>query len=316
MGGTLRRTNAAERWRDTAVETYDSLKEGERGAWVSIAAYILLSIFKISMGYMTGSEALTADGINNTTDIIVSVAVLAGLRISRKPPDEDHRYGHMRAETIASLVASFIMALAGLQVMIQAGRSFLNGQHEAPDLLAAWIALGCAAIMWGVYTYNRRLAKRINNQSLMAAAYDNRSDALVSVGAAAGIIGARFGFPVLDAVAALAVGVVILKTAWEVFSDASHALTDGFDDQKLEVFQQTVESTPGVKRIKDIRARVHGSHVLLDVVVEVSAELSVGESHDISDEIERRMADEHHISNVHVHIEPYSDSERERQQMT
>ncbi|MCZ8523895.1 MULTISPECIES: cation diffusion facilitator family transporter [Paenibacillus] len=296
------------------METYDSLKEGERGAWLSIAAYILLSIFKISMGYMTGSEALTADGINNTTDIIVSVAVLAGLRISRKPPDEDHRYGHMRAETIASLVASFIMALAGLQVIIQAGRSFLAGEHAAPNLMAAWVALACAVIMWGVYLYNKRLAQRINNQSLMAAAYDNRSDALVSVGAAAGIIGARLGFPVLDAVAALAVGVVILKTAWSVFSDASHALTDGFDDQKLEVFQETVKSTPGVKRIKDIRARVHGSHVLLDVVVEVSAELSVGESHDISDEIERRMADEHHISNVHVHIEPYTENERERHQ--
>jgi cation diffusion facilitator family transporter len=288
------------------VETYDNLKQGEKGAWVSILAYIFLSAFKISMGYVTGSEALTADGINNTTDIIVSLAVLIGLRISRKPPDEDHPYGHMRAETIASLVASFIMFAAGIQVIIQSARSFMAGDLEAPNLLAAWIALFSAVCMWGVYKYNSRLARRINNQSLMAAAKDNLSDAFVSIGAAVGIFGARLGFPILDAVAALLVGVVICKTAWDIFSEASHALTDGFDDEKLRTYQETVKETPGVKGIRDIRARVHGSQVLLDVVVEVSAELSVEQSHSISDEIERRMQKKHKIGNVHVHIEPYS----------
>ncbi|MFH5187189.1 cation diffusion facilitator family transporter [Paenibacillus sp. TAB 01] len=287
------------------MDTYDNLKQGERGAWVSIVAYIVLSAFKISMGYFTGSEALTADGVNNTTDIIVSLAVLIGLRISRKPPDEDHPYGHLRAETIASLVASFIMFAAGIQVLVQAGKSFLSPDRQAPDMLAGWVALIAAVCMWGVYIYNRRLAERINNQSLMAAAYDNRSDALVSIGAAVGIFGSRFGFPMLDSIAAFAVGVVICKTAWDIFSDATHALTDGFDEQKLQVFQETVRQTPGVKGIKDIRARVHGSSVLLDVVVEVSAELSVEQSHNISDDIERRMHTKHSIDNVHVHIEPY-----------
>ncbi|WP_282939332.1 cation diffusion facilitator family transporter [Paenibacillus sp. RC67] len=288
------------------MDTYDNLKQGERGAWVSIVAYIILSAFKISMGYITGSEALSADGINNTTDIIVSLAVLIGLRISRKPPDHDHPYGHMRAETIASMVASFIMFAAGIQVLIQAGQSFFEDKAQPPDMIAAWIALVCAVCMWFVYLYNSRLARKINNQSLMAAAYDNRSDALVSIGAAIGIFGARMGMPVLDAVAAFAVGIVICKTAWDIFYDATHALTDGFDEEKLTVFRQTVRDTPGVKGIKDIKARVHGSSVLLDVVVEVSAELSVEQSHHISDEIERRMNKKHHIENVHVHIEPYS----------
>jgi cation diffusion facilitator family transporter len=288
------------------VETYDHLKQGEKGAWVSITAYILLSVFKIGTGYLTGSAALTADGINNTTDIIVSVAVLIGLRISRKPPDRDHPYGHLRAETVASLIASFVMFAAGIQVILQSGKNFLAGDLHAPNLLAAWIALFSAGCMWGVYMYNIRLARRINNQALTAAAYDNRSDAFVSIGVAVGIFGARLGFPIMDAVAAFVVGIVICKTAWDIFSHASHALTDGFDDQKLEVFQQTVRDTPGVKRIRDIRARVHGSDVLLDVVVEVSAELSVEQSHHISDDIERRMYKLHSIGKVHVHIEPYA----------
>jgi cation diffusion facilitator family transporter len=289
---------------DTA---YDHLKEGEKGAWVSIIAYVLLSALKIAIGYITGSEALAADGINNSTDIVVSLAVLIGLRISRKPPDRDHPYGHKRAETIASLVASFIMAAAGIQVVLQAVESFWTGSGEAPSMLAAWVALASAAVMWVVYLYNSGLARRIQNQSLMAAAQDNRSDALVSIGAAVGIIASRFGFPILDPLAAVIVGFVILKTAWSIFSEASHTLTDGFDDKRLKEFKYTVKETPGVKRIKDIKARIHGSSVLLDVVVEVSAELSVGQSHDISDEIERRMRDEHHIGNVHVHIEPYEE---------
>lgn len=293
------------------MDAYDNLKQGEKGAWLSITAYILLSVVKITIGYFTSSEALTADGINNTTDIIVSMAILIGLRISRKPPDHDHPYGHMRAETIASLIASFIMFAAGIQVLVQSGQSFMAGSHDVPNMLAAWTAILSAVFMWGIYMYNIKLAKRINNQSLLAAAYDNRSDAFVSIGAAVGIIGSRLGYPVLDAIAAFAVGLVICKTAWDIFSNATHALTDGFDDQRLKVFQVTVSQTPGVKSIRDIRARVHGSSVLLDVVVEVSAELSVEQSHNISDDIERRMHNQHSIDNVHVHVEPYSDHNKE-----
>lgn len=288
------------------METYDELKEGEKGAWTSIAAYLLLAAVKIGTGFYTGSEALTADGVNNTTDILVSVAVLIGLRISRKPPDLDHPYGHMRAQTIATLVASFVMATAGIQVVIEAGRSFFEANRPVPDMLAAWVAIACAAVMWGVYLYNSRLAKRINNQALAAAAQDNRSDAFVSIGAAVGIVGASFGIGWLDPAAAFAVGLIICKTAWGIFTEATHMLSDGFDEQKLRVFSKTVKETPGVKRIKDIRARAHGNNVLLDVVVEVSRELSVEQSHDISDDIEKRMMEQHAVESVHVHVEPCS----------
>lgn len=287
------------------MESYSHLKEGEKGAWLSIVTYILLSVFKIGVGYYTTSEALTADGINNTTDIVASLAVLIGLRISRKPPDKDHPYGHRRAESIASLVASFIMAAVGIEVMIHASKTFLSGERPTPDMASAWVAILSAIVMWWVYMYNRRLANRVNSHSLKAAAQDNRSDVLVSIGTAVGIFGSQLGYPVMDSITAFVVGIIICKTAWEIFSEASHALTDGFDENMLNEFGETVKETPGVKRIKDIRARFHGSQVLLDVVVEVSGELSVEESHHISDEIEKRMLDEHRIINVHVHIEPY-----------
>lgn len=286
------------------MDLYDDIKQGEKGALVSICAYLALSAIKLTAGWMFASEALVADGFNNVTDIIASLAVLIGLRISRKPPDHNHPYGHLRAETVAALIASFIMATVGLQVLIAAVRNLWQGHLASPDMNAGWVAVGSAIAMLGVYAYNVRLARRIHNQALMAAAQDNRSDALVSIGAAVGIFGARLGLPWLDAVAALAVGVIILRTAWSIFMGATEALTDGFDAKQLMSLRGTVERTEGVKTIEDIRARIHGSRVLVDVIITVDPTMSLVESHRICDLIEQRMKRKHDIMNVHVHVEP------------
>ncbi|HBS45937.1 MAG TPA: transporter, partial [Paenibacillus sp.] len=132
------------------VDIYEDIRKGERGAWVSIAAYLILSTFKLVSGYLFASSALVADGVNNLTDIVASIAVLIGLRISRKPPDSDHAYGHFRAETVAALLASFIMAVVGIQVIVEAVRSFFDRAKETPQLLSAGVALVCAVAMMGV----------------------------------------------------------------------------------------------------------------------------------------------------------------------
>ncbi|WP_338540680.1 cation diffusion facilitator family transporter [Paenibacillus tundrae] len=286
------------------MNAYEEIRKGERGAWVSIAAYLVLSAFKLVSGYIFDSSALVADGYNNVTDIVASVAVLIGLRISQKPPDSDHTYGHFRAETVAALIASFIMAVVGLQVLVEAIRSWYDGSFVAPNLWAAGVAVICAIAMLGVYRYNSRLAKQINSQALMAAAKDNRSDAWVSIGAAIGIIGAQFGLPWLDKVAAIAVGLLICRTAWEIFRDCTHRLTDGFDQKELTDLRSSVARVPGVETIKDVKARIHGSHVLVDIVIEVDGKLSLIEGHQICDRVEERLKRSHNIMQVHVHVEP------------
>lgn len=248
-----------------------------------------------------------ADGFNNLTDIVASVAVLIGLRISQKPPDHDHPYGHFRAETISALIASFIMAIVGLQVLITTVQKLFAGKEETPNIISAYVALFAAVCMFAVYWYNSRLAKRIHNLALQAASKDNLSDALVSIGAAVGIFGAQLGLPWLDPVAALFVGFLICKTAWDIFSSSTLSLTDGFDQSELSTLRGTIEQTKGVKAIKDIKARAHGSHVLVDVIVQVDPQLSLIESHMISDDIERRMKRKHNIMSVHVHVEPLTE---------
>ncbi|MBS8266525.1 cation transporter [Mesobacillus boroniphilus] len=285
-------------------QRYSNLKLGERGAIISILAYILLSALKLSVGYISDSEALKADGLNNTTDILASLSVLIGLRLSQKPADDDHLYGHWKSEMVASMVASFIIIVVGFQVLTSAFTSVFEGAAEAPDLIAAWTGLFSAAIMYFVYRYNRNLARKIKSHSVMAAAKDNLSDSWVSIGTAVGIIGSQFGLPWLDPVTAFIVGALILKTGWDIFREASHQLTDGFDVDLIKEYNETICNIPGVKGIKDLKARSYGNNIVVDCVITVTPTLDISTAHDISTRVEEKLMEEYDIYDVHVHVEP------------
>ncbi|WP_113927868.1 cation diffusion facilitator family transporter [Bacillus sp. P14.5] len=285
-------------------QKYADLKLGERAALISIIAYIILSITKLTIGFRADSEALRADGLNNTTDIAASIAVLIGLKLSQKPADKDHPYGHWKAESIASLIASFIMMAVGLQVLYGSFLSVIEGKQHAPDMTAAWTGILSATAMYFVYRYNKQIANKINSHAVMAAAKDNLSDAWVSIGTAIGIIGAQFNLAWLDPLAAAIVGLLICKTAWDIFRESSHYLTDGYDEKKLSNYQGAVMEVPGVKGVKDIRARAYGNNTVVDIVILVSSTLDIKDAHDISSKVEDHLKETHQIYDVHVHVEP------------
>jgi cation diffusion facilitator family transporter len=287
------------------------MNSAEKGAYISIAAYIFLAVLKLAIGHYGHSRGLWADGLNNSTDIIASIAVLAGLKISKRPPDDDHLYGHMRAETIASLIAAFIMITVGLQVIYNAIQAFIQQEQETPNMLTAYTALFSALFMFGIYLYNLRLSKTINNAAINAVAQDNKSDALVSIGAFVGIIGTKIGIDWLDSVAALVVGLIICKTAWEIFRDASHTLTDGFDEALLQEIHQTIAKAERVQDTSDVKARMHGNEIFLEATIHVDPQLTVIEGHDITEEIENTLQKNHHIKHATIHVEPLITSSRQ-----
>jgi cation diffusion facilitator family transporter len=278
----------------------------EIGAWISIISYLILAALKVTIGHFSHSEALIADGLNNSTDIVASVAVLIGVKLSKKPPDDNHPYGHRRAEIVASLFASFVMMSVGINVIYTAAKSMYTLNVHTPTLTAAYTALFSALAMYFVYLYNKKLAEKTKSQALMAAAKDNLSDALVSIGTAIGIFGAQLNLPWLDPLTALIVGVMICKTAFEIFKDAAYQLTDGFAEEDLEMLKEVVLSVHGVKAVNSIKARHHGNEIFVDVVIEVDPNLDVVESHVITENIEKQMNEEFNIRNVHIHVEPLS----------
>lgn len=277
----------------------------EKGAWISIIAYLFLSILKLLFGYITDSKALIADGLNNTTDIIASVAVLIGLKVAKIPADDDHRYGHSKAETISSMVASLVMITISIQVIISTISAIFNKEAESPDMLAGYIAIFGSIVMFFVYRYNMALATKTESHALKAAAKDNFSDALVGIGAAVGIFASQLQLPWLDPFTGLIVGLIIAKTGIDIFKEATYMLTDGFDEEKIEIYKQFIEKIDGVISVRDIKARVYGNKVYLDVVIFVDAHISVLESHHITDTIEGKMLEEFKIPYVHIHTEPY-----------
>ncbi|MDR2833616.1 MAG: cation diffusion facilitator family transporter [Streptococcaceae bacterium] len=284
---------------------YEELKLAERGALVSILAYLILSTLKIAFGRWGNSDALYADGLNNFTDILGSIAVLIGLRIARRPADDDHVYGHWKMENIASVITSFIMFLVGVQVLLSAFEKLISGSFEAPDPLVAIVGLGSGIVMIGVYFYNHNLSKKVSSQALLAAAKDNLSDALSSFGTTIAIIASMFHFNIIDTITALVIGGLIIKTAYEIFRDNVFSLTDGFDEKLLIEYTQLILTLKDVKKVRHIRGRMYGANVYLDIVVEMDPQMTVLQSHYITEVIETRLAEEFGVFDTDVHVEPY-----------
>ncbi|SDZ31281.1 cation diffusion facilitator family transporter [Thermoactinomyces sp. DSM 45892] len=280
------------------------MQEAQKGAWLSIGAYLLLAIAKLVVGFWAHSEAVSADGLNNVTDILLSVAILVGLKVSLQPADEDHHYGHKKAETVATLVAASFMVLVGLEVWIRAVTAIGAPETLSIHPVALWISILSAFVMLLVSFYNSRLSKKTGSKALAAAAKDNRSDAWVSMGAVVGIVGTWIGYSWLDAVSAVVIGFLIIRTGWEVAKPAILCLTDGVDQSSLQGIMDEVSRIDQVQKVIHFRARSHGSCYHIEVTIGVDPHLSVLKSHEVTEKVEEQLLKNTQIEYVHVHVEP------------
>lgn len=281
-----------------------NLKLAERGAILSIVAYILLSGIKLTAGNLFHSDALTADAFNNISDIVSNIAVLIGLRMAQKPADTDHKFGHWKIEDLASLITSFIMFMVGLQVLYSTIQKLINNEITQVDMVAALVGLLSAVIMIGVYQYNKHLAKQVKSKALEATAKDNLSDAITSVGTSIAIFAAAFNLPIIDKIAAIIITFFILKTAYEIFMESFFSLSDGFNEELLDRYEADILKLPKIVSVKSQRGRTYGSNIYLDIVLEMNPDLSVYESHAITEQVEELLKLKHGVFDVDIHVEP------------
>lgn len=281
-----------------------NLKLAERGAIVSITAYIALSGIKLAAGSMFHSDALTADAFNNISDIIGNIAVLVGLRMAQKPADTDHKFGHWKMEDLASLITSFIMFVVGFQVLYSTLIKIMSNQTVEIDLTGAIVGIFSALVMVGVYLYNKSLAKKVHSKALEATAKDNLSDAVTSIGTSVAIFAATFNFPIVDKIAAVIITFFILKTAYEIFMESFFTLSDGFDEELLHKYEEDILKLPKIVAVKSQRGRTYGANIYLDIVLEMNPNLSVYESHEITEQVEQLLTLKHGVFDVDIHVEP------------
>lgn len=282
----------------------NNLKLAERGALIGIGAYIFLSLVKLSAGSFFNSSALTADGFNNMSDILANLAVLIGLRLARRPADTDHKFGHRKIEDLASLVTSFLMFAVGFDLLWKTFQTIVNKELTPVDPVGASIGAFSALVMFAVYRYNSQLAKKVNSTALKAAAKDNLSDALTSLGTSIAILASAFNLPIIDQVAALIIACLILKTAYDIFMESYFTLSDGFDDELLERYTSDILKLPKISAVKAIRGRSYGSHIYLDIVLEMHPDLSVYESHEVTEQVENLLKIKYQVVDVDIHVEP------------
>lgn len=282
-------------------------------AWVGAAANVVLMIGKGVIGLLAGSQALFADAIHSAADVVGSLAVIIGLRIARKPPDEDHPYGHGKAELISSAIVALFLLGAGVEVAVSSLKSLFEVPHP-PAMLAAWTAFAAIIVKEALFQYTMRLGHKLRSKSLVASAYDHRSDVFSSIAAFVGILLSEIGRSLgirwlqhMDSAAGILVALLVLRIGYQIVQDSVQTLMDRTAPVKdLQVYAECIEATSGVRRIDDLRVRDHGQYVIVDVEISVDADITVAAGHDIAAQVKHDLEQEFvRVSDVLVHVNPF-----------
>lgn len=278
-----------------------------RSTWVSVGVNLLLSTVQIVIGVLAKSQALVADGLHSLSDLVADFVVLLANRISQKDADDDHPYGHQRFETAASLALGILLLLVGAGMLWSAA-----GKMQHPDeiaqvhVVALWVALLALTGKELLFRYMLRVAKRVKSSMLVANAWHARSDAASSLVVAVGIIGNLMGYPILDPIAAAIVGFMVAKMGWGFGWDALHDLVDrAADEREVQAIRETLRTSPGVSGVHDIRTRKMGDMIAVDAHIEVNAQLTVEQGHDIAVQAQQRVIAKHRVINMMTHVDPY-----------
>ena len=291
---------------DTEFTPQERASAAKLSTWVSVVVNILLCTAQILTGIFAKSQALIADGIHSLSDLIGDFVVLFANHHSQKDADQEHPYGHQRFETAASMVLGALLIIVALG-MLWAAFEKLKNPEDIPTVhgAALWI-VGIALVSKELlFRYMLKIAKRVKSSMLVANAWHARSDAASSLVVAVGIIGNLAGYPILDPIAALFVGLMIGKMGWTFGGSAFHDLMDrSADEQEVAAISATLLETPGVLGVHDVRTRKMGDMILVDAHIEVNAHLTVEVGHDIGLAARHAVMQRHRVLNLLTHIDP------------
>jgi cation diffusion facilitator family transporter len=284
----------------------DNYKLGVKVSIVTIAINILLSIAKIIAGILGGSSAMLADGVHTLSDVLTTLVVLIGLKVSSKEADENHPYGHEKYEPIFAKILSLFLIITGVLIGYEGIKILIGGEIKTPGKVALVAALISIATKEGMFWYTIKTAKKIKSFSMEADAWHHRTDALSSIGTFIGILGARMGFKVLDPIAAVIVSILIIKVGVDLYMQSIRGLVDqAADDETIEKIKDLTFSVEGVKDIKNLKTRIFGNRIYVDVDILVKGSLSVTEGHEIAERVHDLIEDSiDDVKHCMVHVEP------------
>ncbi|WED43479.1 cation diffusion facilitator family transporter [Legionella cardiaca] len=269
----------------------------------------LLGFIKLIGGIFYHSHALVADGIHSFSDLITDIMVLFASKYGSQDADESHPYGHQRIETAATLLLALLLILAGAGIAWDSLDEIIHKTHDKPGWIALPIALLSILANEILFHWTHRVGKRIQSSLVIANAWHHRSDAASSIVVSLGLIGTLLGFIYLDAVAAIIVSLMIIKMGLSYGWDSVKELIDtAVDFETLKQIEETIQAVHGVERIHQLRSRLMGGDILIDVHILVSPYISVSEGHYIAQHVHRALLNKlKRVKDVTVHVDPEDD---------
>lgn len=275
----------------------------------TIIANLILSLFKLIIGFIGNSSAMISDAIHSASDVFSTIVVMIGIKMAAKESDKEHPYGHEKMECVAAIVLAIVLFITGLGIGVEAFRTIFSGNYEnleIPGILALIAAVISILVKEGMYWYTRYFARKINSGALMADAWHHRSDALSSVGALVGIFGARHGFVVMDSAASLVIFVFIAKAAYDIFMDAIDKMIDrSCDENTQKQIYECILETENVLGIDLLQTRIFGNKIYVDAEIEVDGDVTLNEAHDISELVHQRIEEKFDmVKHIMVHVNP------------
>lgn len=287
----------------------DRYDESNKVTILSILLNIVLTTIKVLAGLLGNSSAIIADGLHSASDIITSIGILIGNKISRKPRDEEHQYGHEKAESLVSFILAVVLIIVSLKIGYDGAIKLFNiNKIEVPSILPLIVALISIGVKEYQYQITIRVANKINSSSLKADAWHHRSDALSSIAAFIGIGGAILGVRVLDPIASIIVAIVVVKVGINILKSSCAELMDSAINKKdIIKIQNMVRTNEGIYGIKDLKSRKYGSVAYVDLSIFIDKSKSLEEAHEIADNLEKSIIDNLcYIKEINIHAEPYN----------
>lgn len=284
-----------------------------RSTWVSVVVNVVLTCAQITVGLAARSQALVADGLHSLSDLVSDFVVLLAQRHSQRAADVSHPYGHQRVENAATLLLGALLLLVAGGMLVSAVRNLQHPEQiERVSEVALWVAGLTLVAKEMLFRYMLAVAKRVKSSMLVANAWHARSDAASSLVVMVGIVGNLAGYPILDPIAALVVGLMVGRMGWHFAWDALHDLMDrSVDEEEVAAIRDTLAGTPGVSGIHDIRTRKMGDMIVVDVHLEVDATLTVEAGHDIAVQARHRVMQRHRVLDVLTHVDPWRRPDRD-----
>ena len=284
----------------------ERLEIGVRVSKNTIIGNFILAFIKILIGFVARSTAMLADGMHSLSDVVTTIGVIIGLKLSHKEADKSHPYGHERIESITSLFLSTVLFLVAISIGYSGIIKIINHNYVTPGFSAIIAAITSIIVKELMYWYTIKYANEINSPSLKADAWHHRSDALSSIGALIGIAGARMGYPFLDPLVAIIIALVIIKVAFDICKQSIAQLIDeAASEDDVQVIIDKINSIDGIYEIKNLKTRQHSNRLYVDVDISVDATLTVEEGHNIASYVHNLIEEDSRIKHCMVHVNPY-----------